>query len=617
MTVPNFTLGESIPSDTAHAVSVSLPTWRSNVGYEEGESWVIDNMTTGYPRFFVHKSIQALVQDLISRYGPSDQGKLKAIALPQAAAAKRCVDFIRQRELDVWLSVVNLQSQPGKETSIKATVSVVICRSEAFPLAKQYWQHTGDGISSRRADFCHKLLKEGSLAVVGSSIVSASNSRTSTPGEMVLPSKAAKGPRRYQRQSHPQTHSKASIDKPPSPPRDRAAAEVVDESSQFLEERFGRNLDLSLVTRAESAIKRRIAGALRHEDDVLSHTEPLPSISTNSRGIDNLRESDIYLFSCGMNAIFNAHRALLGSRGQMKSVSFGFPYVDTLKILQKFGPGCFFYGNASEADLDDLEEKLKLGEKLLGLFCEFPGNPLLTCPNLPRIRQLADTYDFAVVVDETIGTFANINVLQHSDIVVSSLTKIFSGDCNVMGGSAVLNPNSRYYSALKRALDDDVYEDNYWPEDIIFMERNSRDFASRVERINTNSEAICEVLLSSSTLKRVYYPKYVESKPNYEAVRVPGAGYGGLLSVTFKEKAQSVAFYDALATAKGPSLGTNFTLTSPYVVLAHYNELDWARGFGVDPDLVRVSVGLEQTNHLVEIFKTALTAAEKAGKETS
>lgn len=111
--------------------------------------------------------------------------------------------------------------------------------------------------------------------------------------------------------------------------------------------------------------------------------------------------------------------------------------MDTLKILQKFGPGCHFYGFGSDEDLDDLERKLEGGERLLALFCEFPGNPLLKSPNLRRIRSLADKYDFAVVVDETVGNFLNVHVLPFADIVVSSLTKIFSGDSNVMGGRRV------------------------------------------------------------------------------------------------------------------------------------------------------------------------------------
>ena len=111
-----------------------------------------------------------------------------------------------------------------------------------------------------------------------------------------------------------------------------------------------------------------------------------------------------------------------------------FTYVDTLKILQKWGPGCHFYGHASNEDLDLLEKLLSSGEKVLSLFCEFPSNPLLVTPDLKRIRQLADKYDFAIVVDETIGNFINTAVLDSADIVVSSLTKIFSGGSNVMGG---------------------------------------------------------------------------------------------------------------------------------------------------------------------------------------
>lgn len=52
------TLGSSIPALTPHAVSVSLPTWQDNVDYEEGRDRVVKAMDTGYPRFFIHKSIQ-------------------------------------------------------------------------------------------------------------------------------------------------------------------------------------------------------------------------------------------------------------------------------------------------------------------------------------------------------------------------------------------------------------------------------------------------------------------------------------------------------------------------------------------------------------------------------
>jgi cystathionine gamma-synthase len=115
-----------------------------------------------------------------------------------------------------------------------------------------------------------------------------------------------------------------------------------------------------------------------------------------------------------------------------------FPYTDTLKILQKWGPGCHFFGSGGADDIDALAETLATRDpsegKILSLFCEFPSNPLLRCPDLVRLRQLADEYGFVIVVDETIGNFINVEVAAFADIVVSSLTKIFSGDANVMGG---------------------------------------------------------------------------------------------------------------------------------------------------------------------------------------
>lgn len=115
---------------------------------------------------------------------------------------------------------------------------------------------------------------------------------------------------------------------------------------------------------------------------------------------------------------------------------FSFPYTDTLKILQKWGPGCHFFGNGTDADIDSLASLLSSPDapRVLALFCEFPSNPLLRSANLVRLRELADRHGFVIVVDETIGNFVNVEILPYADILVSSLTKVFSGESNVMGG---------------------------------------------------------------------------------------------------------------------------------------------------------------------------------------
>lgn len=220
----------------------------------------------------------------------------------------------------------------------------------------------------------------------------------------------------------------------------------------------------------------------------------------------------------------------------------------------------------------------------------------------------------------------------------------------------VLNPAGKQYNALKKSIAQ-VYEDNYWIEDAVFMERNSRDFAPRVRKMNRNTEVLCEYLRSRSiagapagdststdntlVIKEVYYPKWV-TRENYDACRIGSpeqvarsasrsggthtqthvtprsnvqiseGGFGMLFTVTFTSEHASEVFYDALPIEKGPSLGTNFTLASPYAILAHYTELDWAAQYGVERGLVRVSVGLEDESELLNGFKNAVEKTEQA-----
>ncbi|KAI9797878.1 MAG: hypothetical protein M1833_005078 [Piccolia ochrophora] len=600
-------LGQAIPPNTAHAVSVSIPTWRSNVGYGEKEGWVMDKLKTGYPRFLIHESIARFADDIIRYNGNLGE---QCFLFPSHSIATRCLDFFHSQDPSLVheqiriIELIYTPSRTAEDSMLRFDphVYAVVFPQEQFKIAKMFWQHTGDGISSRRADFCHSAYRHGNLV---------EKHRIDDGSRPELRSR--KGPKRYFRDvsmdGHPHIATKESHADAPTSNGSTGPSESQ-EHAQFIEERFGRNLDLSLIADAKLAIEKRIAGSLTSdcESDVgATARDPARPTQRASR----LSTNDVYLFPTGMSAIFNSHRIMMAARGALKSICFGFPYVDTLKILQKWGPGCLFYGHGSTEELDDLERRLQSGERYLALFCELPSNPLLRSPDLVRIRDLALTYDFAVVVDETVGNFVNVNVTPYADAIVSSLTKIFSGEANVMGGSLVLNPASRYYTLLKRTFAEN-HEDHYWPEDVLFMERNSRDFYSRNLKINENAEAICDVLRGHPNVKEVFYPKYSKTRANFDRCRTSHGGYGGLLSVVFSEAAEAVVFLDRVETYKGPSLGTNFTLTSPYVLLAHYRELDWVAQYGVEANLVRVSVGLEDTNELVTKFEDALAAAAGA-----
>ena len=111
-------------------------------------------------------------------------------------------------------------------------------------------------------------------------------------------------------------------------------------------------------------------------------------------------------------------------------------YNDSYVLLKLTGPGYQLFTNDS---IDELEDLLKQGTPdrpaILALFTDVPGNPRLLTADLPRLRALADLYHFPIIIDETVGHHLNVQVLPFADIVVASLTKIFSGMANVLGGA--------------------------------------------------------------------------------------------------------------------------------------------------------------------------------------
>ncbi|KAI8907903.1 pyridoxal phosphate-dependent transferase [Gorgonomyces haynaldii] len=533
-------VGEPIPKDTPHAVSVSLPTWKSNIGYEEGDPDVVSRMQSGYPRFVFHPLVKQLVVFMIHRFC-SDQETL--LIFDSRRSCHQCRQFIGTGRIAEMMIPQNslFDHTPGD------IVYCLIFPHDKASLVKAYWQHSGHGISSRFANHCLLLL------------------------DQIRPFE-----RSFERRSSGRSRYKPEKKETMELINSLQRTLVEKEAAQFVEERFGRNLDPKLADDASSICKSRVALAF---------------------GVDL---DDVYLFPCGMAAIFDAHQCVLTLHSG-KSVQFGFPYLDTLKIQQKFGPGCHFFGHGDAKDLTQLESLLKT-EKISSLFCEFPSNPLLRSPPLKRLYELSKQHGFLVIVDETVGNPINVSCISHADIIVSSLTKIFSGDSNVMAGALILNPHSDNYQKLKQYFTLN-YQNTVWREDLLFLERNSRTFKERIQIINKTAEMLCDRLKAHPKVKRIYYPKY---DPEWYNEFATGHGFGGLFSMMLENEDEAQKFYDKIQIFKGPSLGTNFTLCCPYTILAHYNELDWAASFGVERHLIRVSVGLEDPQVLLQRFLDCL-----------
>jgi len=267
-----------------------------------------------------------------------------------------------------------------------------------------------------------------------------------------------------------------------------------------------------------------------------------------------------------------------------------------------------------------LKEEKKEGRKVQALWTEFPANPLLTSPDLTRLRKLADEYDFVLAVDDTIGSFCNVDLMGEADVVVTSLTKSFSGYADVMAGSVVLNPSSRIYPELK-SLFEKNYVNDFYIGDAEALEENSRDYMSRSAILNNNAEKLVEYLQNltsdpKSSVTKLYYPSVNPTVSNYQArMRQKTSdftpGYGCLFSVEFDTVEQTKVFYDNLNVHQGPHLGAHLTLAIPYAKALYLKELDKVALYGMKETQVRIAVGLEETEILLEEFRIALKKADE------
>jgi len=341
-----------------------------------------------------------------------------------------------------------------------------------------------------------------------------------------------------------------------------------------------------------------------------------PEEAVRSRILDVLQEppleSAVTLTLSGMASIYSALRLVLALDSDVSIVVFGFPYLDTLKMMKRgeLNPGgVHFFGHGDANDLSLLRELLEhpRGSRVGAVFTEFPSNPLLKCHDLTALSSLATQFNFLLVVDDTIGSFANFDFFSGAasvDVLCTSLTKVFSGRGDVLAGSLVINSRGRRAAELRTAVASLDIPSLYF-SDACILERNSRTYVERCHKMSQNARALSDFLLSQTSLK-VFFPERDEVT---KYVRSGAEGRGFVLSLVLPSIAASSTFYDALHIFKGPSLGTNFSLCCPYTLLAHYTEKQWAMSYGVSEKLIRISVGMEDPVSLLQDVRRALIAS--------
>ena len=204
----------------------------------------------------------------------------RSLLFPSRKSAEACRTFLAVR--DVSARVVQ------HCISESLCVFLVLFPEDKSGIAKQFWQHTGLGISSRLATHI--------LATLASS---ASPPPTPTYTKPM---------------AHRHYSAKPSRLSSPGGEEPLEADQAV-----YLEQRYGRNLDVGAVKQAKGALRRRIAGLLvRDESAVNGEVEVAQSV----RGV-MVTEDDVFLFQTGMSAIWTSHQIALDFRGARKSVCFG------------------------------------------------------------------------------------------------------------------------------------------------------------------------------------------------------------------------------------------------------------------------------------------------------
>ncbi len=124
-------LGQPLPV-SAHAVSVALPRWQDVVGYEEKKPEVVNALTSGYPRFFIHAEVQKLARQI-------GDGQ-PCLPFPSLRAARLCAAFI-ERTSGEQAKVIAFQGLHGVVTTEAGTAAL-----------RAFWQHTGLIVSTRQAE---------------------------------------------------------------------------------------------------------------------------------------------------------------------------------------------------------------------------------------------------------------------------------------------------------------------------------------------------------------------------------------------------------------------------------------------------------------------------------
>jgi cystathionine gamma-synthase/cystathionine gamma-lyase/cystathionine beta-lyase len=272
-------------------------------------------------------------------------------------------------------------------------------------------------------------------------------------------------------------------------------------------------------------------------------------------------------------------------------------------LLPRFDVGHTFFPN----DDDPSTWSNAVTDSTTVLYAESITNPLLEVPDLDAMVEFAERHDLTTVIDNTFASPANLRPAEIGfDITLHSGTKYLAGHSDlaagvVAGPADLMEQIGHTHKLLGGMLD---------PHACFLLHRSLKTLGVRVRQQNVTAQALAEALSSHEAVSQVRYPG-LSAHPDHERADALMDGFGGMVSFTLTETTDVDAFFDGLTLPiRAPSLGGVESLITQPIHTSHASVDPAVREeMGINERFVRISVGLEGTDDLVDDVMSALRTA--------
>ena len=265
----------------------------------------------------------------------------------------------------------------------------------------------------------------------------------------------------------------------------------------------------------------------------------------------------------------------------------------------------FSYSNLSS--LDGLESLLKPNSRMI--WVESPSNPLLRIVDLEKVSAFAKKHNLISVCDNTFcSSYVQKPLNLGFDVVLHSATKYLNGHSDVIGG-LVVSSQEREDLAEQLAFLSNSIGSIMSPFDSFLVLRSLKTLAVRMEKHCENAFEIASFLEEHEAIEKIYYPG-LSNHPNHEIAKKQMNGFGGMITVVLKGglKTATTFLERTKIFALAESLGGVESLIEHPAIMTHASvPAEVRKDLGIEDGLVRLSVGIESVEDLLEDLNQALS----------